>query len=169
MSDSRHLLLLRHAEAEATRPGHHDRDRRLTTVGRARAEAVGSIIRAEGWHIDHVSCSSAIRTRETLTHLGLPDATHVTISESLYNAGSDSIVEAIRHLPDEVRTALVVGHAPGVPGVIFELVNPETADPVDWARVEAGYPPGTLTVLELSNSWDDLSVISLIALHPAPA
>ena len=93
----------------------------------------------------------------------------VEFVDSLYSAGSDSIIETIRLLPSTVRTALVVGHAPGIPGALYDLVDPQTADPVAWARVEAGYPPGTLAVLELSTNWDDLAVISLIAVHTTHA
>ena len=59
----------------------------------------------------------------------------------------------------------MVGHAPVFPGSSYDLVDPETADPAAWTRVETGYPPGTLAVLELSTNWDDLAVISLIAAH----
>ena len=63
----------------------------------------------------------------------------------------------------------MLGHAPGIPGVLYDLVDPHTADPVAWARVEPGYPPGTLAALELSTTWDELAVISPIAVHTTHA
>ena len=93
----------------------------------------------------------------------------VEFVDALYSAGSDSIIETIRLLPSAVRTAMVVGHAPGVPVALYDLVDPQTADPVAWERLEAGYPSGTLAVPELSTNWDDLAVISLIAMHTTHA
>ncbi|MFT4167424.1 MAG: histidine phosphatase family protein [Microlunatus sp.] len=163
---TRTLLLLRHAEAEATRPGFRDRDRRLTEHGRTQAEAVGDAIRAEGWSVDHVCCSSAVRTRETLAGLELGDpepgkGPTVEVIDGLYNAGSDSIVELIETLPDTVGCALVVGHAPGVPGVLWDLVDQTSADPVAWSLVAGRFPPATLVALTVDD-WSGLSDARLI-------
>lgn len=153
MTRPRTLLLLRHAEAEATRPGSRDRDRRLTERGRAQAAAVGETIRSAGWIVDHVLCSAAVRTRETLAGLGLPDAIEIEVLDALYDAGSDSIIEVIRTLPDTTGCALVVGHALGVPGVLHELVDPATAGPA-WAVVGTRFPPATVAALEIGD-WSD--------------
>lgn len=158
---TRTLLLLRHAEAEATRPGFRDRDRRLTEHGRRQADAVGEAIRAEGWMVDRVLCSPAVRTRETLAGLALGDGPAVEVIDGLYNAGSDSIVERIETLPDQVRCALVVGHAPGVPGVLWDLVDQTTADPVAWSAVAGRFPPATLVGLVV-DSWSELGSARLV-------
>ena len=67
---TRYLLMLRHAEAEATRPGHRDLQRRLTEHGLAQAAAAGHWL-TEHYRVDAVLCSPAIRTRETLAELGV--------------------------------------------------------------------------------------------------
>ena len=166
MEDERRLLLLlRHAEAEPTRPGHRDRDRRLTERGHSQAAAVGHAIRSHGWSVDHVLCSAAVRAQESLQDLALGSDPDVEILESLYDAGSDCIIESIRLLPDGVRTALVVGHAPAVPGVLHELVDPSTAEASVWSKIESRFPPATLAAMAVSGRWDRLEVTSLIAVE----
>ena len=161
MSESATLLLLRHAEAEGTRPGFRDRDRRLTERGREQAAAVGERIRAEGWTVDHVLCSSAVRTRETLAGLGLTGDPLVEVFDGLYNAGGDSIIELIETLPDRARCALVVGHAPGVPGALWELIDQTSAEPAAWSVVSQRFPPATLAALRV-DSWSDLANARLV-------
>jgi phosphohistidine phosphatase len=163
--ETRTLLLLRHAEAEATRPGFRDRDRRLTERGNEQATNAGETIRTAGWPVDHVLCSPAVRVLETLTGLGLSEQVEVEVVESLLDAGSDSILELIRSLPAHVRCALVIGHAPGVPGVLAELVDPATADPAAWAVVESRFPPATLAALTVDD-WSDLSDVRLVRAVP---
>ena len=138
------LLLLRHAEAEATRPGFRDRDRRLTERGRQQAAAVGEIIRSAGWTVDHVLCSSAVRTQETLAGLALPETATVELVDALYDAGSDSIIELIGTVPEAETGVLVVGHAPGVPAVLHELGGTVTR-----------YPPASLAAVQVAH-WTDL-------------
>lgn len=161
MSETRTLLLVRHAEAEGTRPGFRDQDRRLSEQGTAQAAALGETIRGAGWPVDHVLCSPAVRARETLAGLELPDSVEVEVIDSLYDAGSDSIIALIQALPDGVRCALVVGHAPGVPAVLHELVDPSTADPAAWSVVATRFPPATVAALTVSD-WSGLDGARLL-------
>jgi Histidine phosphatase superfamily (branch 1) len=102
VSETRTLLLLRHAEAEETRPGSRDRDRRLSERGREQAAAVGETIRSAGWAVDHVLCSPAERVRETVAGLELPEDVEVEVVDALYDAGSDNIIES--NTPLSVRS-----------------------------------------------------------------
>jgi len=161
VSQTRTLLLLRHAEAEATRPGFRDRDRRLSDRGNEQAAAVGQTIRTAAWPVDRVLCSPAVRVQETVAGLDLAEEVEVEVVESLFDAGSDSMLELIRMLPADVRCALLVGHAPGVPGVLHELVDPATADPAAWSVVADRFPPATLAVLTVGD-WSRLEGARLV-------
>jgi phosphohistidine phosphatase len=134
----------------------------LSEQGREQAAAVGETIRSAGWAVDQVLCSPAVRVRETVDGLELPEDVEVEVVDSLYDAGSDGIIELIQALPDQVRCALVVGHAPGVPGVLHELVDPATADPATWSVVETRYPSATLAALTVPD-WSELLSARLIA------
>lgn len=160
---SHRLLLLRHAKAEDFRPGFADRDRRLTERGIGEAAAVGDWLREQGVEVDRVLCSTAARTRQTLDGLALPAP--VEYAESLYTGGRDTILESVRILDEEVRTALVIGHSPAVPGAVRDLADPATSDPGSLITHDRRYPPATLAVLEFTDPWPDLTTARLTQLR----
>jgi phosphohistidine phosphatase len=164
----RTLITLRHARTEDVRPGGRDLERRLTAHGEQQARAVGDFLRREAITVDTVLCSAAVRARRTLELLGLPtgeDGPQTTISEQFYSAGTDSLIEAVRALPDDRVCALLVGHAPGLPGVVYEVTDPESADPGAWAAIERGFPAATLARLEWAGGWADLGTARLISVR----
>ena len=158
---TRTVLLLRHAQTEDSRPGGRDHDRRLTAEGETQARAVGATLAAVP--VDAVLCSSAVRTRQTLDQLGLDLAPErVDVSRDYYNAGSDTLLAALRALADECRSVLLVGHAPGVPAVAYELTDPGTSDAAARAAIDGRFPAGTLARLEFSGAWADLETAALV-------
>lgn len=154
---SRRLVVLRHAKAEPFAASDHDRA--LTAHGREDAAAAGRWAVAAGVLPDLVVVSSAVRTQETWTGFaaayehrpeGLVDA-------SLYGAGTDAALEIVRGLPDEARTAMLVGHNPTM-AYLVHLLDDGGADPALFAQVSAGYPTCALTVLEVPGAWDQVDV-----------
>jgi phosphohistidine phosphatase len=164
MAMPRTLLLLRHAQTEDTRPGGRDLDRELTAYGEEQARAVGTFLAETGLTVDAVLCSAAVRARQTLAALGLalPDASRLDISSEYYNAGADTLVEALRNLDGDCRTVLLAGHAPGVPAVAYELADPETSDPAVLAAIDGRFPAATLARLEFTGDWADLETAALV-------
>jgi phosphohistidine phosphatase len=161
VTTTRTLLLLRHATAEAARPGHRDEERRLSPKGEAEADGVAAFLRAQGVVVDLVLCSPAARTRQTLERLGL-DAP-VELVPALYQAGSAEILELVAAA--DATTVLVVGHAPGVPGVLYDVTDPQTSPPEVVAAVADRFPPGTLARLEVTGSWVDPSTARLVGVR----
>lgn len=164
MTALRTLLLLRHAEAEGAHPGGKDADRRLTPNGLEQARGVGVFLRSSGLRIDAVMCSSAVRARQTLEQLDLtlePDQIEVT--DGFYNAGADSLIEAVHALPDGAVTALLVGHAPGLPSVAYELADANTSARSAVTAIEHRFPAATLARLEWEGIWSDPGAARLIS------
>lgn len=160
---ARRLLLLRHAKTEEFRPGGQDFDRRLTPRGERQARDVGAFLEERGVPVDAVLCSSAKRTRQTYELLGLTVPTGgMDDSRRYYDAGVDELVEAVRALDDAVDTALLVGHAPGVPGVAYELVDPDASEPFAVASIATRFPPSTLAWLEFEGPWAELEAARLV-------
>ena len=164
MATRRTVLLLRHAQSEDTRPGGRDIDRPLTPVGEEQARAVGSYLADQRLTIDAVLCSAAVRARQTLAGLGLPlpDASRLDISSDYYNAGSDTLVEALCGQDPDCRTVLLVGHAPGLPAVAYELADPRASDPAALAAIDGRFPAATLAQLEFAGDWADLETAALV-------
>lgn len=164
MATRRTLLLLRHAQTEDSRPGGRDHDRRLTAEGDTQARAVWAALAAVP--VDAVLCSSAVRTRQTLDQLDLhlgPE--RLDISRDYYNAGADTLLVALRALDDDCRCALLIGHAPGVPALAYELLDPETSDAAALAAIDGRFPAATLARLEFTGSWADLETASLVGVR----
>ena len=159
----RSLLLLRHATAEATRPGRPDRDRQLTPDGEREAAAVGDHLRAGGTRPDLVLCSPAVRARQTADALRL-DAP-VVVADPLYEAGTGDLLDLLRALDDGVEQVLVVAHAPGLPALVHELADPDGSDVAALATVTRRFPAATLATVRLAGPWSGLRRATLDAVR----
>jgi phosphohistidine phosphatase len=161
----RTLLVLRHAKTEGTRPGSKDSERRLTPDGERAALEVGDYLRTQGIAIDTVLCSSAVRARQTLDLLKLGDQVppdRMDIADRFYNAGTDTLINAVRELPHDCQVALLVGHAPGAPGVVYELTDQTTSTPEAISAIEGRFPAAALAQLEFDGDWSEIEGGSLV-------
>ena len=146
---SRTLLLMRHAQAE---DGHGvtDHGRPLTDRGRKQAALVGRVLAEHGHVPDHVICSTAERTRQTLDGvLGAMDPTvraglAVDYSESAYLAGVDELWELVNQVDADAETVLVVGHNPTIAQVAASLVGHEAL---------TAFVPATVAAVSLEVEW----------------
>ncbi|WP_444962075.1 SixA phosphatase family protein [Nocardiopsis sp. M1B1] len=143
MSGARRLLLMRHAQAEN---GFEDFERGLTDRGRSQAEAVGRLLAERGYVPDHVICSAARRTRQTLDGvLGAMEPgvrPEVDYSEAAYSAGVDTLLELVNQVDPGAGTVLVVAHNP----TVAQLAGAFLGSP-------AAYPPATVAAVELEVEW----------------
>lgn len=98
-----------------------DHERPLSTAGRNDAVAAGIWIRQTLPAIDEVVCSTSKRTRQTLEALAVDAPTRY--AEDVYGGGVADILDEIARTPESVQTLLVVGHAPGIPAVAYELAT----------------------------------------------
>ncbi|MET9784017.1 SixA phosphatase family protein [Nocardiopsis alba] len=142
---TRTLLLMRHAQAEDG-AGRVDFDRPLTDRGRAQAESVGRLLVERGYRPDHVVCSSALRTRQTLEGVlaAMGHEPEVDHTEAAYLAGPESLLELVGYVDPEVNTLLVVGHNPTIAQVASSFVGPEAL---------AAFSPATVASVELEVEW----------------
>jgi phosphohistidine phosphatase len=162
------LLVLRHAQTEDVRPGSRDNERRLTPDGERQAREAGDYLRTRNIAIDAVLCSSAVRAQQTLELLKIDDqlpANRVEIADRFYNAGADTLINAARELPVDCRVALLVGHAPGAPGLVHEMADPDTSTPEAIGALESRFPAAALAWLEFDGDWSQTEAGSLIAVR----
>jgi len=94
--------------------------------------------------IDLAVVPPAERARSTwkLASAELDDPPTARIDERVYAASVDELVEVVQELPDDVRTAALVGHNPG----IEELVGALTGT---WAPM----PTSALAVIAVAGTW----------------
>jgi phosphohistidine phosphatase len=158
MAEGHTLLLLRHAQAVDYASGVGDHERPLTEFGIEQAAAVGNAIRSRGLRVDRVLCSTAVRTRQTWSALGL-DA-RIEFTGALYNAGADTLLEEVGLLDESVRTALIIGHGPGLPALAARLAGPGS-DRRAVDVVNSRYPTATLAEFRVDRPWRDLEEAEL--------
>lgn len=147
------LVLMRHAEA-AGYSASGDQGRPLTDRARAVAQEIGRWMLAQGVRPDAVVSSPSTRTRQTWEGLqtgGLTAAGHWS-DDALYNADPHEILESIQAVPADVRTLVVIGHAPGIPWLAGDLPQ-RLAQDADGPA--GGWPPGTLAVIGHRGPWSD--------------
>lgn len=110
------LYLLRHAKSSWADTDQPDRDRPLAPRGRRAAQRLASHLDEQGIRPEVVLCSPAVRTVQTLELVrpGLGDDVQVLVEDELYGAGARQLLARLRCLSEEVRSAMVVGHNPGI-------------------------------------------------------
>lgn len=151
--DVKHLVIMRHAKADYP-PGALDHDRPLMPRGAKDAEAAGRWL-AQRYTPEMILVSSSLRTRQTVTwacsRLGEKAPTPQLVDE-LYNATETEIIAAVNHVPEQVRTLLVVAHMPGVLDTVLRLASRDS-DPAAMMDVSGGFPTSGLAVFEVTGDW----------------
>ncbi len=145
------LVLMRHAQAQSFSAA-GDIGRELSAQGRREAAAVGAWLADQGVRPQAALVSPSVRTRQTwdcLVEAGLSALT-AGVDDALYDAYPDEIAESIRAVPDDVGALVVIGHAPGIPGLAAELEQrlPSGAD-----GPGRGWPPAAVAVVGHRGDW----------------
>lgn len=148
--DQKTLIVLRHAKSWDAPVGDHERD--LNDRGRLDALAVGRVLTARGLAPDVVACSTALRTRQTWDGAVAGGATagQVRYLDAIYLASAETLLGVVRSLPESAGTALLLGHAPGMPDLVGLLARPSGDS--DRARLE-DFPTAGLAILTLTGPW----------------
>lgn len=169
----RTLVLLRHAKAET--PGElSDFDRRLTTRGETDADAAGAWLADERLQPGLVLCSPAARTRQTWQGVSIALAQaqpgggngtpEVRYEQGLYDGGRTEVFDLVRHVPETVRTVLVVGHNPTVSEVSLMLIPDD-----QWDGQQVELKTAGLAVHRFERPWSSFEpqAMPLVERHTA--
>ncbi len=157
------LILLRHAKASALTAGISDHDRPLTEAGRRAAAGIAAAMRNIGLAPDVVLVSSALRTQQTFQALegaGVwEEWPNIDSLPMLYMATPEQIRDMLRELPETVRSALIIGHNPGIHALASALAGDAKSSP-EFAALKEGYPTATLTEFLITTPWRRLNAES---------
>jgi phosphohistidine phosphatase len=142
---TRRLILLRHAKSDW--PDVPDRDRPLAKRGRRDAPRIGRWLHEHGYQPDVVVVSDAARTRQTwdLVAPELGGSPAVRFEPRAYAASALSLLYLVQELPGRYRSALLIGHNPGLSDLATSLAAPPDTDraPAPPGTGGAPAPPGT--------------------------
>lgn len=155
------LLLLRHAKSSWDDPSLADHQRPLNARGERAARAMSNAFAALHFAPDLAIISSSLRTRQTFEALHLNvEATEIDVTDALYLAASDGILDRLRLVPACTRSVLVVGHNPGLYDTAIELVgnDPATRPEAPVTRLLDGYPTASLAEFSISVAWAELGL-----------
>ncbi len=146
------LLLMRHAKSSWKDSELDDHDRGLSGRGKKDAPRMGELLKEENLLPDYVVTSSARRARKTADHVALASGLRgeCRLTEELYMAGPDKILEVIRQTPDSCERLLLIGHNPGLEEFLEQMTG--TYSPL---------PTAAVAHLEFdTNSWQSLALDS---------
>lgn len=154
-------MLMRHAESGWAEPVMDDHDRRLSEDGRQDAPVMARWLEAKALRPDRVLCSSALRTRETaaLMRKAVPSLPEPDISEALYHAGPGLIMDHVRRLPATCNNVLLIGHEPGLGGLLRILGGPAGSR---LRTADSHFPTAAIAVLQADiDDWAGISAESV--------
>ncbi|HEY8294403.1 MAG: histidine phosphatase family protein [Actinomycetota bacterium] len=159
MSDHhvKRLVLMRHSKASYPH-GVADHDRPLAQRGHTEAPLAGKWLLDNDVVPDFILCSSALRARQSCTwvcqQLG-DKAPTPKLEDRLYNATASEILSVINHLPETVRTLLVISHLPGLQDLGLRLASRDS-DEDAYTNLAMSYPTSALVVFEHHQTWAEL-------------
>jgi phosphohistidine phosphatase len=149
--DRRTLVLVRHAKSSWDESSLPDHDRPLARRGQKALPKMRDHLEHLRIHPDVVLCSSAVRTRQTLD--GIRDAfgtgADIEIEDDLYAADAEDLLARLTRLGDDVGSALMVGHNPGVADLVDLLTGGQNAPDA--------VPTGAIAVLSFEAMWSGLA------------
>jgi phosphohistidine phosphatase len=150
----RRLYLLRHAKSSWDDAGLADHDRPLAPRGRKATKLIAEHLRREKIKPDLILCSSARRARETLDGISAPfgEDVRVEFEKELYGASERDLLDRLHRVPDEVGSAMLVGHNPAMHALALNLAGKGGED----SAIEQKCPTGALATFEFEGSWGEI-------------
>lgn len=143
------LLLMRHAKSSWKDSDLADHERPLNKRGKKDSVFMGAVLMEKELLPQKILASTAVRIRETIAGL-FQDSSfpgEIEFSDELYLAEPEILLQQIRNLPDTVERVMLMGHNPGLEGLLQLLCG----------RIES-LPTGSVAYLSLPiQQWNELS------------
>lgn len=155
------VYLLRHAKSDWGDPAVKDHDRSLNERGREAAPKVGAYIKAKRYKPDAIFCSTARRTVETcqLVKETVGGLSNIEFEETLYLAELRHLIERLKCLDDGVKSAMFIGHNPGLEQLAHTLPGPpeSAAEEKLHRRMRERFSTCALAVIKLPvKAWREV-------------
>jgi len=142
------LFVLRHAKSSWDDSSLADYDRPLNDRGKTAAPFMGRIMAERDLVPAVIYSSPAVRARETASlakKAGKLDA-EIRFEERIYEASPQALKQVVAGIDDEFRSAMIVGHNPGMEGFIRLLTG----------KLES-MPTAALAIIDLDIArWEDV-------------
>ena len=153
---SKQLYILRHAKSDWAADVPNDFQRPLSDRGIRNARKMGKWMAEQGLIPELVVSSPALRAWQTATlacnGLGINE-TRIVFDADLYLADLDALLRTINNFPDQAKSAMLVGHNPGLDQLVMFLANDDVPSSPD------GKVMATATVAQFAIEGDWSSVV----------
>ena len=108
-----------------------DHERPLNARGERDAPRMGKLLRQEGMVPQAIVASDAVRARATARAVAEASGFEgqVDFNSALYGADTDTYRQVLAKLPEEVESALVIGHNPASEELLEELTGEDEQFP----------------------------------------
>jgi len=150
MSQTKTLMLLRHAKSSWKQVGLSDHERPLNKRGERDAPRMGKLLRDERLLPELILSSTAVRARTTASLVANSSGYEgvVELNDQLYLATIADFVQALSELYYNYLSVLLVSHNPGLEEFVCHLT-----------KEDRRLPTAALVVIELPiSSWRDLTM-----------
>ena len=145
------LYILRHAKSSWDFEELSDHDRPLNKRGRNDAQLMGRELCGRGVAPALIISSSAVRALTTATLVGKElnyDANDIKVSDKIYGAGKQQLLEVVHKAPADLDSLMLVGHNEPI-SEFADMLSPEEI---------ASLPTTGIVALSFDcNSWLDIS------------
>ena len=71
-------------------------------------------------------------------------------------------MNAVHELSEDCQVALLIGHAPGAPGLVHELTDPAISNSEAVNAIESRFPAAALAQLEFEGDWSRVQAGALV-------
>ena len=119
------LLIVRHAKSSWNHPGLSDHDRPLNQRGKEDAPRMGEVLRDEDSIPDLIISSTAKRAQKTAELMAEASGFEgeIVMTRAFYHADSDTYLDMLKTIPDNIDTVMFVGHNPGMEELVYDLTG----------------------------------------------
>jgi phosphohistidine phosphatase len=119
------LFLLRHAKSSWKDESLPDFERPLNRRGKHAAERIGRYLKHEAIVPELVLSSPALRARETIERVAKAAkwTPEILFDQRIYEAGGLRLLDVVAQIENERKTALLVGHNPGIEELLMLLTG----------------------------------------------
>lgn len=114
------LLIMRHAKSSWKESSLKDHERPLNKRGKKDAPFMGKVLHEKELVPQRILCSTAVRAVETekLLSEAMKFNGESLFMDGYYMAEPEAYLEKVRELPDEMERVMVIGHNPGLEGLV---------------------------------------------------
>lgn len=133
----KNLFLIRHAKSSWDNPHLSDFDRPLNERGKRDAPFMSQILKKNNIKPNVIYSSGANRAISTALIIakGLDyNEENIIIDKNIYESSLADLLEIIHKIPVEIKTAILVGHNPGI-NILSDYVSDKTIDNIPTCGV----------------------------------